>query len=147
MKIKPPRNKKLTVIKLIKKFKKSRTFKIRDFASLIGKLVSYCQTFKYRWAYLKDLERDKCYALGLNHKNSEAAMVISTNTQEDFTRWKNNVTTAFNSVTMKKFCMESSSDASLTGWGACVDANKTHGHWSETERKNYSNYLELLERL
>lgn len=50
------------VTSLIKKFSNKRC-KIRDFASFVGTLSSYCITVKYGKVYLKDLEREKFLAL------------------------------------------------------------------------------------
>lgn len=144
MKIELPMEKKLTVMQLTEKFKKLQKCTIREFASMIGKLGSYCQAVKYGRVYLKDLEREEYYALRDNYGNFEAQMVVSPNTREDFSWWNSNVMTACDSIIGKKFCMEICSDASLKGWGACAENETAHGFWSETEKKEHINYLELL---
>lgn len=49
-----------------------------------------------------------------------------------------------NIIRSGKFTLEIFSDASLTGWGAVCGEARTHGFWSEDEKQNHINWLELL---
>lgn len=39
--------------------------------------------------------------------------------------------------------MEIFTDASLSGWGACIDEKTTHGWWDKTDQDKHINFLEL----
>lgn len=58
--------------------------------------------------------------------------------------WKTNVTKGFSKIRTKKFALEISSDASLTGWGAHSEGKSTHDFWEKSHEKYSINYIELL---
>lgn len=64
--------------------------------------------------------------------------------KEDLIWWQHNASIGKNPIRLKKFQIELSSDASLTGWGAHCEGKSAHGFWSKIERKFSINYLELL---
>lgn len=144
MRVELPGPKKDTVKQLVKKYKKLRTCKIREFASFIGTLSSCCPAMQYAWVYLKDLEREKTRALEINDGNYEARMEVPASLKEDFCWWENNIEIAFNPIKLPEFCLEIFTDASLTGWGASCNKQSTHGFWSEVDRESPINHLELL---
>lgn len=55
--------------------------------------------------------------------------------------------TSTNPIRDGKYLLEIYSDASLTGWGASCNGEKTGGFWDTEEAKNHINYLELLAAL
>lgn len=128
----------------IKRFKRLSKCKIRDFAKLIGSLVSCCPAIKYSWAHIKNLEREKYLALLKSKGNYEADMQLILELQKDFSWWEVNVMHRNSSMASRNFKLEIFSDASLTGWGISCGNNRTHGRWSESERLHHINYLELL---
>lgn len=144
MLIELPEKKREKMLDTIKKFRVGLSYSIREFASFVGSLGDCCKASKYGWAYMKDLEREKMFALRENGDNFEAIMRLSDNVREDLLWWKSHIMTITNPIKNFKFEMEIFSDASLSGWGVCCNGKKTHGFWSTKERENHINYLELL---
>ncbi|XP_043270419.1 uncharacterized protein [Venturia canescens] len=144
MQVELPPDKRLSVLKLIRKYQKTKRCKIRDFASFIGSLGFCCQAATYGWAYLKNFEREKVRALEKNHGNYEFVIEINPELQADFKWWKNNILKIVKPIRNSKFSLEIFSDSSLTGWGAYCKEEKIHGFWSQEERRLHINCLELL---
>ncbi|KAJ8972303.1 hypothetical protein NQ317_017202 [Molorchus minor] len=94
----------------------------------IQKWAKPCPAVKYGWVYTKKLEREKFLALLHNNMDYNKHMSLSSNVSEDLN---------------DSFSIEIFTDASLTGWGACSGRKRTHGFWSENDKKNHINYLEL----
>ena len=64
--------------------------------------------------------------------------------KEDLLWWQHPSSIGKNPLRLRKFKIELSSDASLTGWGAHCEGKSAHEFWSKIERKFSINYLELL---
>lgn len=125
------------------KFKKLKKCKIREFAQLIGALVSCCPAIQYGWAHVKRFEREKYLALQKTNGDYETVMQLSQELQ-DFSWWELNIPHRIASIANREFRLVIFSDASLTGWGIFCGDNKSHGFWNEAERLHHINYLELL---
>lgn len=143
MKIEIPTEKKENIKRLTRQFKVKESCKIRDLAAFIGTLCSACPAVKYGWVYTKILEREKFLALSLNNNNYEATMTLPRYLSDEFVWWEQNIMRANNDIKNNNFQKEIFTDASLTGWGACCKNEKTHGFWSETDKKFHINVLEL----
>lgn len=125
-------------------FKKLKKCKIRDFAQLIGSLISCCPAIKYGWAHVKNLERERYLALLKSRDNYDEDMQLNRSLQEDFSWWETNILYRVSSISSREYSCVIFSDASLTGWGVSCNDNRAHGLWSESERLHHINYLELL---
>ena len=147
MSVELPKDKRLKVISQIKRFKNLKQCKIREFAAFIGTLGSCCSTLKYGRVYLRNFERKKVLALQENDDDFEAIMSLQEVSQTDLDWWKLNIPNAVNSITCFSPCIEIFTDASLTGWGAACEGKRTHGFWTEIERKKHINSLELMAAL
>ncbi|XP_071646502.1 uncharacterized protein [Temnothorax longispinosus] len=139
-----PLEKRYKVRDQINIFKKLKKCKIRDFAQLIGSLVSCCPAIQYSWAHIKNLEREKYLALLKSNGNYDVNMQLSQTLQDDFSWWESNILHRVSSISSREFSLVIFSDASLTGWGVSCNNNRAHGLWSESERLHHINYLELL---
>ncbi|KYN15933.1 hypothetical protein ALC57_11826, partial [Trachymyrmex cornetzi] len=109
---------------------------IKEFASIIGSLVSICPAVRYGLLYTKSFERYKCLALEKSNNDFKAKMSISPDMAEDFQWWldvlANREQTNF--ILSGRFAREIFSDASLTGWGASCASERTHGWWSKADK-------------
>ncbi|KAL7287683.1 hypothetical protein TKK_0018079 [Trichogramma kaykai] len=85
-----PREKRLTMAKLIKRFLNIDTCKIRELAQFIGSLIACCPAMEYSWLYTKRLESAKIRALARNNNNYEANVSII-GCKEDLVWWKDNI--------------------------------------------------------
>lgn len=82
-------------------------------------------------------------ALIQNSGNFDEIMVVPHYLHEDLLWWEQNILKSVNDIRTDVFAKEIFTDASLTGWGACCDLEKTHGFWSELDKKLHINILEL----
>lgn len=143
MKIELPIAKKLNIKILAERFKNKRSCKIRELAIFIGTLCSACPAVKYGWVYTKTLEREKFLALSRNNNKYEATMILPGYLTDECAWWQQNILLSGNDIRNDKFQIEIFTDSSLTGWGSCCGNEKTHGFWSDSEKKLHINILEL----
>ncbi|XP_046611523.1 uncharacterized protein LOC124300993 [Neodiprion virginianus] len=129
---------------MLKPFMEKTTHKIRELASLLGTLNAATPAVAYSLTYCKRLERKKFLALIASDIDYEGKVTINERVREDLVWWKTNVSKGFSKIRTKKFALEISSDASLTGWGAHSENRSTHGFWEKSHEKYSINYLELL---
>lgn len=118
--------------------------KIREFASLLGSLISICPAVPYGYLYTKILEKHKYLALLKCHENYEGKMYINSEIIQELLWWTKNVLVASAPIKHGSYKLELFSDASNTGWGIVCNDHKLHGYWSKKDLKHHINYLELL---
>lgn len=70
-------------------------------------------------------------------------MQISNEVKLELEWWKSCILNTTNPIRELKYKIEIFSDASLTGWGACCDSQKTYGWWNSNFQKESINLLEL----
>lgn len=143
MRIELPLSKKDTIKTQALYLRTHSTCKIRDVARFIGILVSACPTIKYGWLYTKAIEREKFLALSATHMCFESRMSLPTSLHYDLDWWIRTIDGSFNDIDKESFKLEIFTDASLTGWGACCNSERTYGSWSEADKAHHINYLEL----
>lgn len=104
-----------------------------------------CPAVQYGFLYTKAFEREKFLALSKSDNNYDADMSIPSYLKSDFEWWHRIFSnpSQVNSIRSGKFVCEIFTDASLTGWGAFCGIHKTHGWWSEKEKNDNINILEL----
>ncbi|KAJ8913813.1 hypothetical protein NQ315_002719 [Exocentrus adspersus] len=134
-----PRDKELKIKKSLNIFLTKKSSKIRTFAKFIGVLLSACPAVKYGWF----IEREKFKALTLSNMNYDAPMKLSSTILPDLLWWNNIIMNCKNDIKHDSFQMEIYTDSSLSGWGACTTTESTRGWWSEQDKKNHINFLEL----
>ncbi|XP_068713259.1 uncharacterized protein [Montipora foliosa] len=122
----------------------NRKHKIRDVASLIGKLTSTFPGVQYGPLHYRHLEQDKTEALKQCGGDYEAPMVLSNASLRDLQWWVTNLDTAFRNIHIGEPECILHTDASLTGWGAKCERMSAQGVWSSGEKCRPVNYLELL---
>ncbi|KAJ8921889.1 hypothetical protein NQ315_008522 [Exocentrus adspersus] len=140
-----PRDKILKINSMIESVKNKTNIKIREFARLIGTLVSVCPAVTYGWAHIKNFEREKYRALRIRHRgNYEGIMEIPEYLKLDFSWWQKNLSNSNINLIEKPYFLTIYTDASLTGWGASCKGQIASGAWSPSESHFHINYLELL---
>lgn len=139
-----PEDKRLRLIKFIKKFRLQKSCKIRDFSQLVGYLVASCPAIAYGWVYCKQFEQEKYKGLLSCSNDYNQNMIISAELASDFLWWETNLSNSYNPIRKFNFKIEIYSDASLSGWGASCGNQKTQGLWNALEKKQHINHLELL---
>ncbi|XP_033218301.1 uncharacterized protein LOC117173769 [Belonocnema kinseyi] len=138
-----PRERRDNILKLAKRFGSKSRCRIRDFAQCIGVLVSACQGVKYGWLYTKIVESHKYLALLKTKGNFDGLMEISKHVKTELEWWSENILSVNNPIRFSIYQLEIFSDASLSGWGAFCNGEKTHGWWNTEKQKEFINLLEL----
>lgn len=143
MALKLPPEKQLKIREIVKKLSKKNKIPIRDFAKVLGLLTSACPAVSYGWMYTKRLEQAKFLALQKSNENYDEYMTINKDLDPDLLWWKNLANSSINPIRYFQYAVEIFTDASLTGWGAACNGERTGGFWSSDEAQNHINYLEL----
>jgi hypothetical protein len=87
---------------------------------------------------------DKTNALKQSKGNFEGKMSISQESITDVKWWITSLPEAYNPINHGEVEVTMSTDASLTGWVACIHTTTTGENWTPDERANDINYLEIL---
>ena len=120
-----------------------RSVSIREVAGIIGLMGAYSQAYSYGGVHEKDLEREKDLALKLAAGDFDKSMVLSQEARLDVLWWLENIDNSGRAVRCAKHIVTVFTDASEEGWGAHVDESATGGRWSDEEKKDHINILEL----
>ena len=120
-----------------------RSVSIREVAGIIGLMGAYSQAYSYGGVHEKDLEREKDLALKLAAGDFDKSMVLSQEARLDVLWWLENIDNSGRAVRCAKHIVTVFTDASEEGWGAHVDESATGGRWSDKEKKDHINILEL----
>ena len=132
-------------VKLCRDFASAnKVHKIRDVASLIGKLTSTFPGVQFGPLHYRNLERDKIEALKFNAGDFEKTMTLSSNSLIEVHWWVDNLETSYRRIHQGDPDSVMHVDASLTGWGAKWGDTSTQGIWSSLEKTLHINCLELL---
>lgn len=83
-----PNEKRISIYDHVVKFLKKDSCKIREFAKLIGILVSSCPAVEYGWLYTKILESFKTQALFYSRDNFNATLSLNKQIKDDLHWWK-----------------------------------------------------------
>ena len=132
------------LIFLIDIFFKKHSSTIREFAKIIGRLVSGCPAIPYGIGYTKALERAKFQALLIADGNYDERFFLPSSLHPNLVWLRENIRSARSPIRQFTFETEIFSDASKSGWGAFCKGESAHGFWNEEKRSWSINRLELL---
>jgi hypothetical protein len=132
------------IITHLKSFILKERVKIRELASVIGKLVATFPGVTYGPLYYRSLEADKQQALIQNFGKFEKFTSISSRSKRELSWWIGNLPTAYKCLQLCPPSVTMSTDACDTGWRAYVSGKETHGHWSLLEQDLHINEQEAL---
>lgn len=127
----------------IQKFLSIKRCTIREFAQMVGLLVSVCPAVEYSWLYTKLFERVKYLNLKPDD-NYDKFMNIPSELLPDLRWWYDAIQVPFCKIKHDTHDLEIFSDASNTGWGAACGSERASGLWSSQEKTQHINYLEIL---
>lgn len=137
-----PIDKKEKIKSFVRNFLHIRKCKLRDFARLIGLLISACPAIRFGWMHTKLFEQLKYRSL-LKNDSYNQILSIPNYIREDLYWWLNNVNIGYSPIRANNYVKEIFTDASTTGWGAFCNGDESYGHWRENETKLHINQLEL----
>ena len=116
----------------------------RDVARLLGLMTSSFPGVMYGALHYRALEMGKTCALKQNKGNFDRPMTLSSEAKSDIQWWIDSISEAYNPVNHGDPDIIMTTDASLLGWGACLDGMTTGGRWNPDEATHDINYLEML---
>lgn len=116
---------------------------IRTVAALIGKLVAACPGVQYGPVFYIPLEIAKNRALRVNQGSFEGMMHIDEDVRRNLRWWCKELPTQARLIEHGSPDVVLTTDASLLGWGAHTDSDRTSGPWSSQEKRAHINVLEL----
>jgi hypothetical protein len=134
-----------SIIELCEDLLKTNYIILRDFARLIGKMVACEPGMQYAPLFYKDLEHARDNLLKSFKGNYDAKIALSESSKQIIHDWTKYSTAAFKPIIREDPSITLFSDSSQTGWGGVnvtTDTN-TQGFWSEQERNEHINVLEL----
>ena len=117
---------------------------IRDMAQLLGLMTSSFPGIMYGALHYRVLEMEKTCALKQTKRNFDRSMTLSSEAKSDIQWWIDSISVAYNPVNHGDPHIIMTTDASLSGWGACLDGMTTGGRWNSDETTHDINYLEML---
>ena len=116
---------------------------ILDLSKIVGLLVASFPGVEYGPLFYRRLDNAKTLALKLNKGNYKAFTTLSNTLKQDLQWWIDNIPTAFKPISHGNSEITISSDASLIGWGASCNGNRTGGNWTQNEANTHISTLEL----
>ena len=117
---------------------------IRDVAQVLGLMTSSFPGVMYSPLHHTFLEMDKTQALKLHKGNFDKNMNLSQEAIIDLKWWVTALPTAYNLINHGEPQVTITTDASLIGWGCCIDTVTSGGNWSPEDAQHDINYLEML---
>ena len=138
-----PQDKVLKIKSQCQEILKGKTVKIRELASLIGRLSSSTIAILPAPLQYRSLQRKQILELA-SGKNFESSVDLSEEITKEINWWIQNLNLN-NGKTLIAVSpqMTISTDASNQGWGAFCRGQRTGGPWSLQEKKLHINVLEL----
>ena len=106
---------------------------IRDMAQLLGLMTSSFPGIMYGALHYRVLEMEKTCALKQTKRNFDRSMTLSSEAKSDIQWWIDSISVAYNPVNHGDPHIIMTTDASLSGWGACLDGMTTGGRWNPDE--------------
>ena len=92
----------------------------------------------------KFLEMDKTHALKINKGSFDKNVSLSMEAITDLKWWVNELDTTYNLINHGDPQVTMTTDASLIGWGCCIETVTSGGNWTPVEAQQDINYLEML---
>ena len=144
MSVSPTDGKRQKVLVTVNNLLSGSEFKIRFVASAIGLLVDLGKGVEYGANHFRYLERDKILALRrVGSLGFEGKMYISNEAKRELRWWRDNISHRSKKIRVSRPTTLLVTDASSEGWGAVFGSNTTGGRWSDDEKTDHINVLEL----
>ena len=133
----------IEVIARITEFLALNETTIRHLAKIIGTLVALNSGVWIGPLFWRRMEIEKAILLKKYRGNFDQVIPISDVVREDLLWWIENVQAYPKKVQVVSPSVTLTTDASLEGWGAVRENDRTGGNWTTDEKKSHINVLEL----
>ena len=112
----------------------------RDLARLLGKMNATACVLPVAPLFCRHLQRSLSQALNDSAQSYETRVTLSTESREELVWWDTHMK-KWNGKTLlrREVDLTIDSDASLTGWGAACQDQRTAGPWSSEEKQMHIN--------
>ena len=139
-----PTEKMKKIKKLCQTILRSDVTTVRQLSEIIGNLTASLQAVQQAPLHYRYLQMAKNQVLKQG-QNYDAQVVLSQASKEDLQWWINHLR-EFNGrkIAIDQNPLIIQTDASKQGWGTVCQNVKIGGYWSESEKQNHINLLELL---
>jgi len=138
-----PQEKVSKIIKQCQEILKKEFVSLRELTSLIGRLTSSAIAVLPSPLQYCTLQRQQIWELN-SGKEIESLILLNENVKQELHWWIQNLNLSNGRALIPNSQqIVISSDASMKGWGAYCQGQRTGGPWNALERTNHINYLEL----
>jgi hypothetical protein len=120
---------------------------IRDLSRVTGSMVASFPGVQYAQLFYRSSDNLKNEKMKSSYGNLDATITLSQTVKQDLKWWIGHIETAEKRILLKPYSLVIETDASNTGWGACIEnkpGNSTGGLWSKSETSQHINCKELL---
>ena len=138
-----PEEKKDKIVKFCSDLRNSKKKTIRFVARVIGILVSTFSAVEYGRMHYRNLEKCKIAALKESQGRYDAVMSITKPMKEELDWWIDNINDQCRKIIKPKPEFIIQTDSSKLGWGCVIDEEIFNGRWTEQERNQHINILEM----
>jgi hypothetical protein len=123
-----------------------KTLTIRQLEGVIGLMVASFPGVEMGQLHYRRCDNLKIKALKDANGNRENKVKLNEPVRQDLRWWISNIDYQQKSIVKKPPILVMATDASNTGWGACIQnaEDETGGYWSQDESEMHINYKELL---
>ena len=126
------------------KAKVTRTMPARQIASVLGTLESCRPAIWQAPLHFRHLQIRMIQALHASNQNFDVIITLDHDSLEELHWWVSNINSVNGSpIRSPAPTLFITTDASMTGWGAVCESQRTNGRWSDSERAQHINVLEL----
>ena len=116
----------------------------RQIASVLGTLESCRPAIWQAPLHFRHLQIRMIQALHSSNQNFDVTITLDHDSLEELHWWVSNINSVNGSpIRPPAPTLFITTDASKTGWGAVCKSQRTNGHWSDSERTQHINVLEL----
>ena len=139
-----PQEKVVKVTSLCLKAKVTRTMPARQIASVLGTLEPCRPAIWQAPLHFRHLQIRMIQALHASNQNFDVIITLDHDSLEELHWWVSNINSVNGSpIRSPAPTLFITTDASMTGWGAVCESQRTNGRWSDSERAQHINVLEL----
>ena len=131
------------IIHICSSLKKNCTNSIRQVSKAIGTMVSYLPGVENGIMHYRELEKCKNAALKTHKGNFEANMALNEKALKNLTWWETEIYHQEHKLIRPKPSAILFTDSSKLMWGCVMGTEKTGGNWSEEEKLDHINVLEM----
>ena len=139
-----PQEKVVKVTSLCLKTKVTRTMPARQIASVLDTLESCRPAMWQVPLHFRHLQIRMIQALHSSNQNFDVIITLDHDSLEELHWWVSNINSVNGSpIRSPAPTLFITTDASMTGWGAVCESQRTNGRWSDSERAQHMNVWEL----